>query len=82
MNTKLKTHGNLTILFQFTAVSRGVFFWHRLFSADCLLFVVGFKILFFWYCLPRTVGLEGLLDPLLRELEDFADFARILVLMC
>ena len=44
--------------------------------------LVGFRILFFWYCLPKTVGLEGLPNLLLRELEDFVDFARILVFMC
>ena len=38
--------------------------------------------MFFWYCLPKTVGLEGLPNILLFELKDFADFARILVLMC
>ena len=36
-------------------------------------------ILFFWYCLPKPVGLEGLPNFLPLELEDFA---RILVLMC
>ena len=40
------------------------------------------EILFFWYCLRKTVGLEGLPNLLLCELEDFADFARILFLMC
>ena len=40
------------------------------------------KILFFWYCLRKTVGLEDLPNLLLCELEDFADFARILFLMC
>ena len=49
-----------------------------LFSAGCLLFLVGFKILFLWCCLPKPVGLEGFL---LLELEGFADFERILVLM-
>ena len=39
-------------------------------------------MLFFWYCLPKTVGLESLPNLLLRKLNDFADFARILVLMC
>ena len=54
---------------------KGVFLWYLLFS-------VGFKIPFFWYCLPEMVGLDGLRNLLLRELEDFADFERILVLMC
>ena len=58
---------------------KGVFFWYLLFSAGCLLFLVGFKILFIWYCLPKTVGLEGLSNLLLLELEGFADFERILV---
>ena len=44
--------------------------------------LVGFKILFFWHCLPKTVGLEGLPNLLLHELEDLANFERILVLMC
>ena len=36
-----------------------------------------FRILLFWHCLPnKTVGLEGLTSTLLRELEDFVDFAR------
>ena len=52
------------------------------YSADCLLFLVGFKILFFWYCLPELVGLEGLPNLLLLQLEGFAGFERILVLMC
>ena len=39
-------------------------------------------MLFFWHCLPKTVSLEGLSNLLLRKVEDFADFARILVLMC
>ena len=30
-------------------------------------------MLFFWYCLPKTVGLEGLPNLLLLELEGFAD---------
>ena len=63
-------------------IYKGVFFWYFLFSAGCLLFLVGFKILFFWYCLPKTVDLEGLQNLLLLELEGFADFERILVLMC
>ena len=62
--------------------SKGIFFWYLLFSAGCLPFLVGFKILFFWYCLPKAVGLEGLPDLLLFQLEGFADFERILVLMC
>ena len=32
-------------------------------------------------CLPKPVGLEGISNLLLLELQDFADFARILVLM-
>ena len=56
-----------------------IFVWrillvYLLFSAGCLLFLVGFKILFFWYCLPKTVGLESLPNPLLLELEGFTDF--------
>ena len=43
---------------------------------------VGFEILFFWYCLPKTGGSEGLPNHLLPELEDFAKFGRILVLTC
>ena len=39
-------------------------------------------MLLFWYCLPKTVGLEGLLNLLLLELEGFTDFERILVPMC
>ena len=35
-----------------------------------------------WYCLPKTVGLEDLPNLLLLKLEGFADFERILVLMC
>ena len=62
--------------------AKGVFFWYLLFWVGCLPFLVGFKILFFWYCLPKTVGLEGLSNLLLRELEEFVDFARILVMMC
>ena len=49
--------------------SNGVFFWYLR------------QILFFWFCPPKTVGLDGLPDLLLRELEDFADFAKTLVLM-
>ena len=33
------------------------------------------------YSLPKTLGLEGLSNFLLRKLEDFAVFTRILVLM-
>ena len=51
------------------------------FFSDSLLYLVGFKILFFCYCLPKTISLEGLPNLLLHELEDFADFARNLVLM-
>ena len=54
-----------------------------LFGTFCFLqFLVGFKILFFWYCLPKTIGLESLPNLSLRELQHFADFARILALMC
>ena len=60
--------------------TKGVFFWHLLFSEGCLLFLVGFKILFFWYCLPKSAGLEGLPNLLLLELEGLAE--RILILMC
>ena len=42
---------------------KGVSFWYLLFLSGCLLFLVGYKILFFWYCLPKTVGLEGLPNP-------------------
>ena len=41
------------------------------FSVGCLPFLVGFKILLFWYCLPKTVGLERFPNLLLHELEDF-----------
>ena len=61
---------------------QGIFFWYLLFSAGCLLLLVSFKILFFCYCLPKTVGLEGLPNLLLLELEGFADLERILVQMC
>ena len=47
----------------------GVFFWYLLFSVGFLLFLVGFKILFFWYCLPKMVGSEGIPNLLLLELE-------------
>ena len=40
------------------------------------------QIPFFWLRLPKAVGLEGIPNVLLRELEGFADFARILVLLC
>ena len=36
----------------------------------------------FWICLPKTVGLGGLPNLLLPDLEDLADFARIPFLMC
>ena len=48
--------------------------------------VVGFKILLFWYCLPKTIGFGGPPNLLLCELdaglEHFANFARIHILMC
>ena len=37
---------------------KGVFFWYLLLLAGCFLFLVGFKILFFWYCLPKTVSFQ------------------------
>ena len=49
------------------------------FFGRLLPFLVGIKLPFFWYCLPKPVDLEGLPDLLLIELEDFA---RSLVLMC
>ena len=61
---------------------KSVFFWYLLFSAGCLLFLVGFKILFFWYCLLKTVGLGGIPNLMRLELQGFAGFERILVLMC
>ena len=36
----------------------------------------------FSYCPQETVGLDGLPNLQLRELEDFIDFAGILVQMC
>ena len=65
-----KPHYRATDKFRF--VSQGVFFWYLLFSMD-------FKILFFLYCPPKPIGLNGLPNLLLLEEEDFE---RILVLMC
>ena len=45
------------------------------------MFLVGFEILFFLYCLAKTVGLEGVPNLLLLEQEGFADMERILVTM-
>ena len=61
---------------------KGILFWYLLFSVDCLLFLVSFKLLLFWYCIPRPTGLKDLPNLLLLELEDLADFLRSLVLMC
>ena len=57
----------------------GVFFWCLLVPMGILLFLIGFKMLFFWYRIPKTVGSEGISSLLLREL---GDFERILVLKC
>ena len=38
--------------------------------------------MFLWYCLPKTVGLEGLLNLPARELEHLVDFQRTIVLAC
>ena len=59
-----------------------IFFWDLLFLLGRLLFLVCFKMPFFWYCLPEMVVLEGLRNLVFCELEDIADFKRILVLMC
>ena len=40
--------------------------WNFLVLVGCLLFLVGFKTMFFWYCLPKPVGLGGL-PTLLRR---------------
>ena len=44
-------------------------------------FFVRLQILFFWYCLPNTIVLAGIPHLLFRELEEFADLAKMLVLV-